>query len=45
MEIMDCVLFLAQNVFPPRSVGVANFNASHLTELMKARPDNVPVGG
>ena len=30
--------------FPLRSVGVANFNVSHLTELKKARPDNIPVG-
>lgn len=27
-----------------RSVGVANFNAHHLAELKKARPDNVPLG-
>ncbi len=23
---------------------MANFNASHLTELKKARPDNIPMG-
>ena len=27
-----------------RSIGVANFNIKHLTELKKARPDNIPAG-
>ena len=27
-----------------RSVGVSNFNANHMEELKKARPNNMPVG-
>ena len=43
---MDCPTLIVM-LFPYytcRSIGVANFNVKHLTELKKARPDHIPAG-
>jgi diketogulonate reductase-like aldo/keto reductase len=43
LETWDAMIQLKEQGLT-RSIGVANFNASHLKHLKEARPGHVPVG-